>query len=70
MFSVFNYKYTKQDIWNYVAKKKLINNSKYILYFQSRLCFVDNAANAWPSLNELHDVDAWNIMLMHAQSSS
>ena len=43
----------KQDIWNYVAKHsiKLLNNLKV-----ATLCFVDSAANPWPSLNELHDV--------------
>ena len=50
----------KQDIWNYVAKKKMLNNTKYVLYFRflkvATLCFVDSAANPWPSLNELHDV--------------
>uniref|UniRef100_A0A667Y5U0 Pyridine nucleotide-disulfide oxidoreductase domain-containing protein 2 n=1 Tax=Myripristis murdjan TaxID=586833 RepID=A0A667Y5U0_9TELE len=42
------------------AKKKLLNNSKYVLYFRflkvATLCFVDSTANPWPSLNELHDV--------------
>lgn len=52
-------KYMKQDIRNYVAKKKLINNSKYLLYFRllkvATLCF-DSAANPWPYLDERHDV--------------
>lgn len=54
----------KQDLWNYVAKKKLINNSKCVLYFRflqaAALCFVDSAANTRPSLNELHDVVTWD----------
>ena len=52
------------NIRNYVVNKKVWSNSKYVSYFRflkvATLCFVDSAANPWPSLNELHDVVTWN----------
>lgn len=37
----------------------MINHSKYVLYFRflkaATLCFVNDTANPWPSLNGLHE---------------
>ena len=42
------------------SKQKVWNIYKYVSYFRflkvATLCFIDSAANPWPSLNELHDV--------------
>ena len=46
------------------SKQKVWNIYKYVSYFRflkvATLCFIDSAANPWPSLNELHDVVTWN----------
>lgn len=46
---LYFYMYLKKE-------RKKINNSKYVSYFRflkvATLCFLDIAANLWPSLNE------------------
>ena len=48
----------KEQIWNHVVTKKVLNKSKYTLYLRffkvATLCFDDSFAHSWHSLNQLH----------------